>query len=98
MVCTNMWIIDINSLLRLYTHFLNIILPLSYVIQGAVTSGIKLPGAKEEPLLLHSTVCGSSSTNFTEYDPNLITNFDCLARKTVMKFNGYVVSFFSLPR
>ncbi|VDK87486.1 unnamed protein product [Onchocerca ochengi] len=48
---------------------------------------------EEEPLLLHSAVCGSSSsTSATEYDPNLIANFDpnCNARKTVMEFNGYV--------
>ncbi|EJW78474.1 cyclin domain-containing protein [Wuchereria bancrofti] len=46
---------------------------------------------EEEPLLLHSTVCGSgSNANSTEYDPNLIANFDYRARKTVMKFNGYV--------
>ncbi|KAL3997778.1 Cyclin N-terminal domain family protein [Acanthocheilonema viteae] len=43
------------------------------------------------PLLLHSTVCDSScSTSLTEYDPNLIANFDCRTRKTVIKFNGYV--------
>ncbi|KAK6105210.1 Cyclin N-terminal domain family protein [Brugia pahangi] len=46
---------------------------------------------EEGPSLLHSTIYGSdSNANSTEYDPNLIANFDCRTRKTVMKFNGYV--------
>ncbi|EFO27940.2 cyclin domain-containing protein [Loa loa] len=47
---------------------------------------------EEESLLLHSTICDSSGKNSTEYDPNLIANFDsdCRIRKTVMKFYGYV--------
>uniref|UniRef100_A0A0R3RXH3 CYCLIN domain-containing protein n=1 Tax=Elaeophora elaphi TaxID=1147741 RepID=A0A0R3RXH3_9BILA len=46
---------------------------------------------EEGALLLHPTACNSSSNiNSTEYDPNLIANFDCHTRKTVMKFNEYV--------